>query len=150
MASSVQLAGVLAELGTPSSDITVTLSNELVHLLSEQMYQSPIKAVEELVVNSYDAGAKDCRLFVPLPPADDPMVLVFDDGVGMNPEGLQDLWHIGRSNKRTEEIEKRLGRKQIGKFGIGKLATYAIANFVTYVSKTDDGIHGVTMDFGQF
>jgi hypothetical protein len=77
-------------------------------------------------------------------------VLVYDDGMGMTPAGLKDLWHIGRSNKRDEEIAKRLHRKQIGKFGIGKLATYSIAHMVTYVSKTAEGIHAVTMDFREF
>jgi hypothetical protein len=42
--------------------IDVSLSNELVHLLSEQLYTSPLKAIEELVVNSYDADAEECRV----------------------------------------------------------------------------------------
>ena len=33
--------------------VSVTLSNQLVRLLSEQLYQSPLKAIEELVVNAY-------------------------------------------------------------------------------------------------
>lgn len=143
----------LAELvaaGPEEGTIRVTLSNELVHLLSEQMYQSPVKAIEELVVNSYDAEASTCRVSIPLPPSDRPFVLAYDDGIGMSPEGLKDLWQIGRSNKRTEEIEKRLKRKQIGKFGIGKLATYSIAHVVTYVSRTAEGTFAVTMDFREF
>lgn len=145
-----ELARILGDGPSMPDKITVSLSNELIHLLSEQMYQSPIKAIEELVVNSYDAGATRCILAVPLPPDDRPNLLVFDDGIGMTQEGLRDLWQIGRSNKRQEEIEKRVGRKQIGKFGIGKLATYAIAHVVTYLSKTAEGIHAVTMDFRDF
>ncbi|WP_426572200.1 ATP-binding protein [Aquihabitans sp. McL0605] len=147
--SDAALAAIVED-GAPAGDITVTLSNELVHLLSEQMYQSPLKAIEELVVNSYDADARQCRLSIPLPPADRPYLLVYDDGVGMTPDGLKDLWQIGRSNKRSEEIAKLIGRKQIGKFGIGKLATYSIAHVVTYISKTATGIHAVTMDFRDF
>lgn len=145
-----ELARVLQHTGKSTSTITVTLSNELIHLLSEQMYQSPLKAIEELVVNSYDAGATTCRIALPLPPSDGGYALVFDDGIGMTPAGLRDLWQIGRSNKRLEEIEKRTKRRQIGKFGIGKLATYAIAQTVSYVSKTAEGLHGVTMDFTRF
>jgi hypothetical protein len=51
--------------GQKQSDLRVRISNELVQLLSDQLYQSPLKAIEELVVNAYDAGAKICRLFVP-------------------------------------------------------------------------------------
>src|SRR4051794_9673363 len=119
------LADSIASLGTAQSAVTVSLSNELVTLLSEQLYQSPLKAVEELVVNAYDAGAGNCRLHVPPPaklaaPADGPFIIVFDDGVGMSQEGLVNLWQIGRSNKRTDEIAKVAKRIQIGKFGIGK------------------------------
>ncbi len=68
----------------------------------------------------------------------------------MDYAGLTNLWQIGRSNKRTDEIEKRSHRKQIGKFGIGKLATYTIANQLTYVTKSDSKISAVTIDFRQF
>lgn len=77
-------------------------------------------------------------------------VVVFDDGIGMDKEGLADLWQIGRSNKRFEEIERRAKRKQIGKFGIGKLATYAIANKITYISQLEGNTLAVSLDFRDF
>ncbi len=131
--------------------VRVTLSNQLVRLLSEQLYQSPLKAIEELVVNAYDADAKVCYIFVPLPTdTEHEFIAVFDDGHGMDYQGLTDLWLVGRSKKRVEECERRSMRKQIGKFGIGKLATSTIANQLTYLSKTDEGILGVTIDFTIF
>lgn len=131
--------------------INVELSNELVSLLSEQLYQSPLKAIEELVVNAYDAGASVCKVFIPFSEIfTRNVILVYDNGVGMNYEGLVNLWQVGRSNKRTEEIKKRFKRKQIGKFGIGKLASSTIANQLTYISKVDDEILGVSIDFSTF
>ena len=47
--------------------VPVTLSPELIGLLSEQLYRSPSKAVEELVVNAYDADADEARVFVGTP-----------------------------------------------------------------------------------
>jgi hypothetical protein len=144
-------AELVEQSGTDGPRIKVRLSNELVKLLSEQLYQSPLKAIEELVVNAYDADASHCRLYVPeVQNRDHDPVLVFDNGSGMDEAGLGDLWHIGRSNKRELAIEKLRGRKQIGKFGIGKLATYAIANHVTYISKTASGIRAVSVDYGDF
>jgi histidine kinase/DNA gyrase B/HSP90-like ATPase len=137
--------------GAEGEKIAVRLSNELVKLLSEQLYQSPLKAIEELVVNAYDADAPECRVYVPdVQNRGKEPVLVFDSGTGMDAGGLTDLWHIGRSNKRDAQIEKLRKRKQIGKFGIGKLATYAIAHHVTYLSKTPSGIRGVSIDYGEF
>jgi hypothetical protein len=141
--------------GQKQTEIRVRISNELVQLLSDQLYQSPLKAIEELVVNSYDAGAKVCRLFVPdsatLAAGDGRKFLaVFDNGTGLSASGMVDLWHVGRSNKRTEEVRKRAARKQIGKFGIGKLATYTIATNLTYISKTSEGVLTTTLDFSRF
>jgi hypothetical protein len=146
-----QLADALGSLGITDREIAVTLSNQLVHLLSEQMYQSPIKAIEELVVNAWDADAEHCRLFIPLPPSSEPVAVIFDDGDGMDSDGLEDLWHIGHSRRRQGDgVSVRLRRRHIGKFGIGKLATYAVANTVTYVSYTGSAVHAVTMHFDDF
>lgn len=131
--------------------IPVSISSEIVRLLSEQLYQSPLKAVEELVVNAYDADATECRLYVPEPNNNqNDFIVVFDNGIGMDDEGLANLWQIGRSNKRTEEIEQRSGRKQIGRFGIGKLATYTIANRLTYITRSQNKIRAVTINFADF
>lgn len=149
--SNAPIANSLSNNHNLGQNVTVTLSNALVRLLSEQLYQSPLKAIEELVVNAYDADANECRIFVPLPSdAEHEFIAVYDDGHGMDHEGLADLWQVGRSNKRSEEVERRSKRKQIGKFGIGKLATYTIANQLTYISKTNEGILGVTIDFTVF
>ncbi len=141
--------------GLPQVDeVKVQISNELVHLLSDQLYQSPLKAVEELVVNCYDADAKTCKLYVPdssdMGQTGSDFLAIFDDGRGMTADGMTDLWHIGRSNKRTEEIQKLSLRKQIGKFGIGKLATYTVARRLTYISKTAEGILSASLDFDAF
>lgn len=141
--------------GDEAKKVTVRLSNELVHLLSDQLYASPLKAIEELVVNSYDAGADVCKLFVPASseiaqPGGRHFLAVFDDGSGLSAAGMTDLWHVGQSNKRTEAVAKRAKRTQIGKFGIGKLATYTICSRLTYISKTTDGVLSASLDFHRF
>ena len=102
---------------TEQGSVEVTLSYAIIRLLSEQLYQSPLKALEELVVNAYDADASVCRLLVPRD-GDALYLAVYDDGHGMDADSLADLWQIGHSNKREDEIARRSKRKQIGKFGI--------------------------------
>jgi len=153
MTSEPFFADSLATVGQQEQPVTVTLSNELVALLSEQLYQSPLKALEELVVNSYDADARECKLFVPSAldlqaSSGQRFLLAFDDGHGMAYPGLVDLWQVGRSEKRNPG--RSFARAQIGKFGIGKLATYTIANRVSYVTKTQTGVLTVSIDFRQF
>lgn len=134
-----------------SKKIPVSLSNELISLLSEQLYQSPLKAIEELVTNSYDAGAENCRVIIPadLSNLETSKIIVYDDGIGMDEEGLTTLWSIGSSLKRKDG--DTIGeRKIIGKFGIGKLATYSIANIISYVSRKGDTIYLNTLDYKDF
>lgn len=142
------------ELGQFDEIVKVSLSNELVQLLSDQLYSSPLKAIEELVVNSYDADAKQCILYVPSLSDGlfaDKRVIVYDDGHGMDAKGLHDLWRIGRSTKTGKRSENKAARKMIGKFGIGKLATYSISNQITYFSKADDGvIRSVSLNYDDF
>jgi len=134
-------ADSLQAAGTHVRDVTVRLSKEIITLLSEQLYQSPSKAIEELVVNSFDADATSCYVMVPAAAQGTdagrlPLILVYDDGTGMDADGLADLWRVGKSNKREEAIARLRKRRQIGKFGIGKLATYALADRVTYLTST--------------
>jgi hypothetical protein len=134
---------------------SVALTNDLIPLLSNQLYRTPVKAIEELVVNSFDADAENCYLYVPTPQGfasktEPAIIAVLDDGLGMDAVGLIRLWEIGRSHKRDGETAKKFSRKQIGKFGIGKLATHAIANCVTYISKSETGIAAVSLDYRSF
>ena len=141
----------LDSLGVSTGDpLPVTLSPELIGLLSEQLYRSPSKAIEELVVNAFDAEADEARVFVAEPGNDARFIAVYDDGVGMTYDGLADLWKVGRPKPRDETLFQRKHRRQIGKFGIGKLSTYAVANRVTYVTMSKGQLLGVTIDYQAF
>lgn len=136
-----------ASLGETADQIDVRLSYRIVELFSEGLYASPNKAVEELVANSFDAGAQ--RVHVVLSRnlhAQDATIAVIDDGEGMDHEGLKQHWLIGISNKRNLSALPR-SRQQIGKFGIGKLATYVLANRLTHISKRNNAYHSTSMDY---
>ncbi|OHD70813.1 MAG: hypothetical protein A2W19_07785 [Spirochaetes bacterium RBG_16_49_21] len=136
-------------IGKESGKIPVELSTRFLEHFSEQLYSSPQKAFEELISNGWDAGANrvDVRVSKDLNEQEATMC-VLDNGESMNDEGLRQLWHIAYSPKsgKTEQY----GRKIIGKFGIGKLATYVLAKKLTYICKSTDGIiRRVTMDYGD-
>lgn len=133
--------------GNPTEKIDVRLSYGIVRLFSEGLYASPNKAIEELVANSFDAGA--LRVAVLLPAnfnEQGATIAVVDDGIGMDADGLKLHWLIGKSLKRALE-ERPKGRQQIGKFGIGKLATYVLANRLTHISKKDAKYFSTSMNF---
>jgi hypothetical protein len=136
-----------ATAGSETEKINVRLSYGIVRLFSEGLYASPNKAVEELVSNSFDAGARRVAVLLPGDFHDQgATIAVLDDGEGMDADGLKLHWLIGKSLKRA--LEKRpLGRQQIGRFGIGKLATYVLANRLTHISKKGGKYYSTSMNF---
>lgn len=136
-----------ASIGTETGNIDVRLSYRIVELFSEGLYTSPNKAIEELVANSFDAGALGVHVILsPNLHRQDATIAVIDDGEGMDQQGLRQHWLIGVSNKRRRPALPR-GRQQIGKFGIGKLATYVLANRLTHISKRGTRYFSTSMDY---
>ncbi|SFE28864.1 Histidine kinase-, DNA gyrase B-, and HSP90-like ATPase [Actinacidiphila alni] len=143
------LAEKVSDDSGPTEEIPVEISFEIIRLFSEGLYQSPHKAIEELVSNGFDAGANQVRVITPRSLADDPSgtdsLWVIDDGCGMDAEGFARLWRVAESTK-TEGSTVR-GRAPIGQFGIGKLAAYVLARRLTHISKRDGQYLYASMDF---
>lgn len=138
----------IATAGRYATDVIAKFSPKFLALVSEHLYPSANKAFEELITNSWDADAGNVYVHVPSnlgsPTAG---IFILDDGISMDIEGLKQLWTIAESNKRASNYGTR---KRIGKFGIGKLATYLLCNELTYICKYSDGvIRIVTMDYRQ-
>ena len=137
--------------GRKTGHIDVHLSYRIVALFSEGLYTSPNKAVEELVANSFDAGAERVHVLISPGIEADPRnssIVVIDDGSGMGTDDLKQHWRIGTSNKR-DPAAQRHGRLQIGKFGIGKLATYVLASKLTHVSKRGGKYFATSIDYDK-
>ncbi len=141
------LLDVVGKVGPVTGKINVLISMDIIALFSEGLYQSPHKALEELVSNSYDAGASQVHVLVPEPADSKGSLWVIDNGVGMDAKGLQTLWQVARSPKSGEKAEEHRNRKPIGQFGIGKLAAYVLAWRLTHISKISGKFYYVSMNF---
>lgn len=155
--------------------VPVHISYEIIRLFSEGLYQSPQKAVEELVSNSYDANAASVHVL--LPEAGDRLDLdatrsdeadattlsgsaEIDETVA-EANDLPPLWVIDDGDGLDIEGFARLWRVAystkasvsegerlpIGQFGIGKLAAYVLAWRLTHISKVDGSIRMTSMNF---
>ena len=135
----------LSKYGTKVDEIPVEISYRIIELFSAGLYSSPNKAFEELISNSYDALASKVAVYLPIDKMqENAEIWVCDNGYSMNKEGLKDLWKIGQSVKNGLDQEDR---PFIGKFGIGKLATYILTYRLIYICKTQDGYFSVEMDY---
>lgn len=83
------------------------------------VYQPFVKAVKELISNSYDADANRVKLIFN---NDYKHLDIFDDGSGMNPiEFIKDYIRIGKSYNQDAKTKKKK-RPRIGGKGIGFLS----------------------------
>lgn len=122
-----------------SEEITIEINGNILREVSSQLYDNPRRAIEELVCNSYDAYATEC--YVSTPEDDDDVLQVLDNGKSMDQGELEDMWEVagGPKQELAEEGKEREidGRKQIGRFGVGKLAAFAIGSELTHVATVD-------------
>lgn len=136
--------------GHRTDTIDVRISNRIIELFSEGLYKSPTKAVEELVSNAFDAGAHNVHVALSKKlNVSGSSIAVIDDGMGMGPADLKRHWFVGASNKRDRKYAAPLGRAPIGKFGIGKLATYVLAERLTHVTRQGSSFYAVTMNYAD-
>lgn len=131
---------------TQEHEFSIQISYDILRQVSSQLYTNPRRAIEELVCNSYDAAATEC--YVSTPKKSDDVLQVLDNGVSMDKDELEILWEVagGSKKKLAEQGEDRKidaddvkGRRQIGRFGVGKLAAFALGNQLTHVA-TKDGV----------
>jgi hypothetical protein len=141
------------QIGTPVGTVLLDIDYEIIAHFSRHLYGSPNRAVEELVSNGFDAFATKVYVYIPGPQVTS-HVVVWDNGWAMDIEQLKALWWVARSPKsgtdRVIHDESRgPDRKQIGKFGIGKLASYSVGDLITHLSRRNDDYYLVTVNYAE-
>ena len=110
-------------------------SPDILRRLGEELVPHIEQGIVELVRNSYDADAVNCR--VELEGVDKPggTLRIEDDGVGMDAESIRSGWLIlGRSNKPGRSLTA-LGRRPVGEKGLGRLAALRMGRRVLLTTR---------------
>lgn len=123
------------------SVLRIQVDKSHVITLGERLYADAAELVRELVNNAYDADATMVRVEV-----SPERVVVADDGLGMDLDGLRDYFRVGGSPKVEEPRSPRFGRQRIGQFGIGKLASLAAARAFQVETRRGDFAARVVFD----
>lgn len=88
-------------------------------------------AIADLIDNSVSANAKNIRIL--LDPSDDPQLIIFDDGHGMDPATLEEALRFG--SRGPGEVR---GTHDLGRFGLGlKSASLSQCRRLVVVSKSN-------------
>lgn len=112
----------------------IVVSGNIISELSEKI-PSNIIALNELLKNSYDAGAK--KTIVKFDYANKKLVIK-DDGCGMSKQDIDVLFHISKSEKKYGKINK-YNRYTQGSKGLGFLSVFKFGNRVIWKTKKDQG-----------
>jgi hypothetical protein len=111
----------------------ITVERKIVNLLSRSLYADFPRAIREAVSNSYDADATLVKIQVDLRNGE---IVVEDNGNGMSVEQFDDYLRIAGRKTETGFSEK-FGRKRIGRFGVGFLASFPFCENLEITSKRE-------------
>lgn len=121
---------------TTYDDFFLKFEVAIVEHLGLNLYSEVHSAISELIANAWDADAT--KVSVRLPVNEElghhsQEIVITDNGHGMTYEDARDLYlSIGQNRRKAGRGKSKvLGRKAIGKKGIGKLAGFGIADEVS-------------------
>lgn len=125
-------------------EYTIKLDRSVLKQLGSQLYGDTPSVIAELVANSYDADANNVWITVDTIQNN---IFVEDDGKGMTAQDINDSFLNIGYDKRTDQSVTSLGRKIMGRKGIGKLAAFSLTNCVVVCSAKNDQKCGCILDF---
>ncbi|WP_423224862.1 ATP-binding protein [Candidatus Amarolinea aalborgensis] len=115
----------------------------LVSVLGEQLIRDATVGLLELVKNGYDADANQVSVsLLNLADSEQTIILVEDDGVGMDLETVLSRWlepatgHKEEAKKRAERTPR--GRLPLGEKGVGRFAAHKLGHELTLISRARD------------
>ena len=95
-------------------------SPDILRRLGEELVPQIEQGIVELVRNSYDADAVNCRVELEGVYQLGGTLRIEDDGLGMDHDAIRSGWLIlGRSNKPGRSLTA-LGRRPVGEKGLGQ------------------------------
>jgi len=114
------------------SSTTFTVDAALLRELGEQLIGHSHIALAELLKNSYDADATECRIEFR-----DDEIIVWDNGHGISEQEFHAHWmRLGTTHKTVTRESRGYRRPMTGSKGIGRLSVQFLADEMTLESAT--------------
>lgn len=121
--------------------IAVTVDKSHLITIGERLYTESIELVRELVNNAYDADATEVAVMI-----GDEEIVIQDNGMGMDLQGLKQYFNIGSAEKKLHAKSPRWHRDRIGQFGIGKFASLSACRQFEIMTQKGDFCACVVFD----
>ncbi len=124
--------------------ICMTTGSEIIDTLSTGLYSNIYYVFDELISNSYDSDATIVEI-----ETESDVIIIRDNGEGMDFEGIVNFFSLGYSPKKAKRITNKFRRKTIGKFGIGKITTANICEKFQVISYKEGKKITATLDYNE-
>ncbi|WP_121667319.1 sensor histidine kinase [Mesonia aquimarina] len=109
--------------------------------LGDQLIKNESIALVELVKNSYDADANIVNIYMEnVENKEEGVIIIEDDGFGMTPEIVEDVWLEPGSDFKSKQIKNKektpkYKRLPIGEKGIGRFGVHKLGNIIELTTK---------------
>lgn len=112
----------------------------ILRLLGDQLIGSPRLAIFELVKNAYDADAQQVLISLENLGTNSARITVRDDGEGMDPDTIQNVWFVPGADHREKQRQEglrspRFHRLPLGEKGLGRFAVHKLGNDIRLVTR---------------
>jgi hypothetical protein len=112
----------------------MTIDLNVLDHLAEGLYSSVAAVITETVANAWDADGTEVKIHLDI--ARD-RIEIIDDGIGMNPDSINDRYLRVGFRRRKDGDTTHQGRAVMGRKGIGKLSLFSIADSIEIEAKAD-------------
>ena len=115
----------------------------ILQLLGDQLIGSSRLAVFELVKNAYDADARNVFVTLNDIESDEPSIVIEDDGIGMSPYEIENIWLVPAHSHKEKQREGRhrtiKGRLPLGEKGLGRFAVHKLGDQIELITRAKNG-----------
>lgn len=128
-------------------EYTLKVDLNVLNHLGINLYSNVPAVLSELVANAWDADAINVSIDVTENDGDK-IIIVTDDGCGMDKEDLNDKFlNVGYQRRKDASQNTTTGknRKVMGRKGIGKLSVFSIAKTIRVITKKQDNCVGIEL-----
>ena len=125
-------------------ELVMTISLNALEHLGINLYSNIPAVLSEIVANAWDADAKNVKVTIDKSAE---TITIEDDGTGMDRDGVIDRFLTVGFKRRIELGEETtMGRKPMGRKGIGKLSIFSIAQIAEVYTKVGSAKTAFRMD----
>lgn len=126
-----------------TKEYRLNIDPRILELLGPSLYTNIYYIIAELIANAYDADAHNVYII-----DSEDKITVEDDGNGMSYAGgdIDKYLNVARVSRNSEDdAETALGRKKMGRKGVGKLAALSVSENVLVKTMVNDEKSGFVL-----